>query len=55
MGAIFYAAGPHIRPGVQLQSFENVNVFPLITRILGLENPAGLDGSFSVLEGAYRN
>jgi alkaline phosphatase D len=55
MDAIFYAAGPNIRPGVQLKPFENVNVFPLITRILGLENPAALDGSFSVLESAYRN
>jgi hypothetical protein len=40
---------------VQLKPFENVNVFPLITKILGLENPAGVDGSFSVLESAYRN
>lgn len=55
MDAIFYAAGPNVRPGVQLKPFENVNVFPFITRILGLENPPGLDGSFSVLESAYRN
>jgi alkaline phosphatase D len=55
MDAIFYAAGPNVRPGVELKPFENVNVFPFITRILGLENPPGLDGSFSVLESAYRN
>jgi len=55
MDAIFYAAGPNVRAGVVLKPFENVNVFPFVTRILGLENPAGLDGSFSVLESAYRN
>ena len=55
MNAIFYAAGPNVRPGVELKPFENVNVFPFITKILGLDNPPELDGSFSVLENAYRN
>jgi alkaline phosphatase D len=54
MQAIFYAAGPNIAPGVKLKPFENVNVFPLITRILGLRNPSGLDGSEAVLDSAYR-
>jgi alkaline phosphatase D len=54
MDAIFYAAGPNVKPGVELKPFENVNVFPFVTKILGLENPVGLDGSFSVLESAYR-
>ena len=27
----------------------------LITKSLELENPAGVDGSFSVMESAYRN
>ena len=34
MKAIFYAEGPDIRPGVKLKSFENVNVYPLIAKIL---------------------
>lgn len=55
MDAIFYAAGPNIRPGAELKPFENVNVFPFLTKILGLENPPNLDGSESVLAGAYRN
>ena len=54
MDAIFYAAGPNVRPGVVLKPFENVNVFPFVTRILGLENPSGLDGSFDVLKEAYQ-
>jgi alkaline phosphatase D len=54
MQAIFYAAGPNIRAGVLLKPFENVNVFPFITRILGLQNPPGIDGSEKVLDSAYR-
>ena len=39
MKAIFFAAGPDIRPGVQLKPFENVNIYPFIAEILGLERP----------------
>jgi hypothetical protein len=39
MRAIFYAVGPDIRPGVKIAPFENVNIFPLIVRILGLNEP----------------
>ncbi len=54
MNAIFFAAGPNVRPGVRLKPFQNVNVFPFITKILGLKNPAGIDGKEAVLDGAYR-
>jgi len=37
MRAIFYAAGPDIRPGVKLPPFENVDIYPLIAKILGLQ------------------
>jgi predicted AlkP superfamily pyrophosphatase or phosphodiesterase len=37
MKAIFLAAGPDIRPGITLEPFENVNVYPLIAKILGLD------------------
>jgi len=37
MRAIFYAAGPDISPGVTVSPFENVDVYPLIAKILGLE------------------
>jgi alkaline phosphatase D len=50
MKAVFYAEGPDIRAGVVLKPFENVNVYPLIVRILGLESPP-VDGSLGVLEG----
>lgn len=49
MRAIFYASGPDIRRGVKLKPFENVNIFPLIARILGLQT-APIDGNPRVLE-----
>ena len=50
MKAVFYAEGPDIRQGVKLKSFENVNVYPLLAKILGLEAPP-VDGSLDVLSG----
>ena len=54
MKAVFYAEGPDIRAGVKLKPFENVNVFPLIVKLLGLESPP-VDGSFGVLSGVLVN
>ena len=48
MRAIFIAAGPDIRPGSTLQPFENVNVYPLVARILGLNAPKA-DGEVNIL------
>jgi alkaline phosphatase D len=53
MRAIFFAEGPDIRPGVRLKPFENVNVFPFIVKILGLDSPK-VDGSPNVLSIALR-
>ena len=50
MRAVFYAVGPDIRPGATVKPFENVNVYPLIAHILGL-NPPKVDGSLNVLSG----
>jgi alkaline phosphatase D len=50
MKAVFYAEGPDIRRNVKLKSFENVNVYPLIVKILGLDSPP-VDGSLNVLGG----
>jgi predicted AlkP superfamily pyrophosphatase or phosphodiesterase len=49
MKALFVATGPDIRAGVTVPPFENVNVYPLIARILGL--PIGkIDGDAKSLE-----
>jgi len=54
MRAIFIAVGPDIRPGSTLQPFENVNVYPLVARILGLNTPK-VDGSLNVLSKILKN
>jgi predicted AlkP superfamily pyrophosphatase or phosphodiesterase len=48
MRAIFFAKGPDIRHKVTLKPFENVNVYPVVVRILGLDSPK-VDGSLNVL------
>ena len=53
MDAIFYAVGPNVRPG-KLGTFENVNVYPFIAKILGLQVAGKLDGAEAVLGGVYR-
>src|SRR5580693_3309647 len=37
MKAIFFAAGPDIRRGEKVPPFENVNVYPFVASILGLD------------------
>ena len=53
MQAIFYAIGPNIARA-QLSSFENVEVYPFVAKILGLRAPADLDGSRDALDAVYR-
>src|SRR6202034_3985463 len=53
MRAIFYAAGPDIRPGAEIQPFENIDVYPLIAEILGLRI-GHIDGDLSVLRPILR-
>jgi alkaline phosphatase D len=58
MKASFFAEGPDIRAGVALPPFENVNVYPLIAKILGLDitklKTGAIDGKLSVLEGILK-
>jgi alkaline phosphatase D len=53
MKAIFFAAGPDIRAGVQLKPFENVNIYPFLAEILGLKPPV-IDGTLEVLRPALK-
>jgi predicted AlkP superfamily pyrophosphatase or phosphodiesterase len=43
MAAIFIANGPAFRPGVTLPAFDNVSVYPLLARLVGV-TPAPNDG-----------
>jgi predicted AlkP superfamily pyrophosphatase or phosphodiesterase len=54
MRALFIAEGPDIRPGSKLEPFENVNVYPLVAKILGLQAPQ-VDGTLNVLSKILKN
>ncbi len=54
MRALFIAVGPDIRPGSTLEPFENVNVYPLLASILGLDAP-NVDGKLHVLSKILKN
>jgi alkaline phosphatase D len=53
MRGIFYAAGPDIRAGARVAPFENLHVYPLLAKILGLDAPA-TDGDLRVLQPILR-
>ena len=44
MRAIFLIAGPGIKKGVTIPEVENVDVYPLMTELLGLKPATGIDG-----------
>jgi predicted AlkP superfamily pyrophosphatase or phosphodiesterase len=44
MRALFLIAGPGIRKGVTIPEVENVDVYPLMTELLGLKPATGIDG-----------
>ncbi|WBL26835.1 alkaline phosphatase family protein [Zunongwangia sp. HGR-M22] len=54
MHGILYAQGPHITKGIKTESLENVNIYPLITKILGFENPE-IDGEFENIKDFYKS
>jgi alkaline phosphatase D len=54
MKASFFAAGPDIVPGKTVEPFENVNLYPWLAHMLGL-NPPKTDGSLNVLAGTLRD
>jgi predicted AlkP superfamily pyrophosphatase or phosphodiesterase len=53
MGATFYAWGPAFRQQI-IPAFANVNVYPLIARILGLTISDPIDGSLGELNGTLK-
>lgn len=49
MEGIFYAFGSNIDAGVEISSFENIHIYPLICQLLGLDIPQDIDGEAGVL------
>ena len=54
MKASFFAAGPDIVAGKTVAPFENVNLYPWLAHMLGL-NPPKSDGTLNVLAGTLRD
>ncbi|CAN5547504.1 ectonucleotide pyrophosphatase/phosphodiesterase [soil metagenome] len=51
MAAVFVVQGPHIRRGVKLRTTDNVDIYPLVARLLGVAVAPG-DGKLSGLKRA---
>ena len=54
MHGIFYASGPAFKKGYSLGSVKNINVYPLMCKILGLKIPADIDGRLKEMQGVLR-
>ncbi|HSZ34549.1 MAG TPA: ectonucleotide pyrophosphatase/phosphodiesterase [Puia sp.] len=50
MHATFYAWGPAFKSDLKIKGFENVNVYPLMTKILQLKITEPVDGYIKVLQ-----
>ncbi len=50
MRASFLAWGPAFKKGLLIEGFENVHVYPMVAKILGLKiDEAKIDGKIKVL------
>jgi len=54
MKASFFAAGPDLRAGKTVAPFDNVNLYPWMAHLLGL-NPPKTDGDLNILLGTLRD
>jgi predicted AlkP superfamily pyrophosphatase or phosphodiesterase len=50
MHGIFYAWGEKFKKNMTIDSFENIHIYPLMTKILSLKNPDDIDGNMNVLK-----
>lgn len=54
MAAVFIAAGPDIANGAALPVFDNVDVYPLLTRLVGIAPVPAIDGRAETLAPVLR-
>jgi predicted AlkP superfamily pyrophosphatase or phosphodiesterase len=50
MHAVFYAWGPQFKKSITIPSFENVNIYPMVCELLGLNYSHKIDGKKKVLK-----
>lgn len=54
MGAVFMAWGPNFKKGLNIPAFENIHIYPLLAKILGLRYVHPIDGRLEVLKDILR-
>jgi predicted AlkP superfamily pyrophosphatase or phosphodiesterase len=54
MHATFYAWGPAFKSAQKIPGFDNVNIYPMIAKILGLPIVEKIDGKVGVLDGILK-
>ncbi len=47
MAALFVANGPAFRHGLMIPAFDNINVYPMLARVLGVKGEPG-DGTLAL-------
>lgn len=50
MQAVFYAWGPAFKKHYSVDSFENIHIYPIVAKILGLKYTTKIDGRLEVLK-----
>lgn len=54
MHGIFYANGPALKKGYEIASIKNINIYPLMCKILGLKIPDDIDGNINEIESVLK-
>jgi len=54
MHAIFYAWGPAFKSALELPSYPNVDIYPIVTRLLGLKIEGKIDGNKKLAEAVLK-
>lgn len=54
MRGIFYAQGPDLKSKMILPTFENIDIYPLLARLLRLTPPVDIDGKLETLIGILK-
>ncbi|NCD69919.1 alkaline phosphatase family protein [Mucilaginibacter agri] len=55
MHAIFYAWGPNFKKNLTIPAFKNVDIYPMIVALLGLENKDKIDGTNELADKVLAN
>ena len=54
MHAIFYAYGPLIKKGLNIDTFELIHIYPMLCKLLNISPYKDIDGDLNVLKQILR-